>query len=70
METNSKWAFLKSTRFWAITIAAVSIYLQAKGWIGDAEMTLISTVMGGFTVVRTVDRFADKKVEAAEAAKK
>ena len=62
-----KFAFLQSSRFWALVIAAVSIYAQTKGWIGDPEMMLVSTIMGGFTVIRTVDRYSDKQVEAAEA---
>lgn len=62
---NEKFAFLTSSRFWAICIGAVSAYLRLKGYIGDAEVTLIATIVGGFTVVRTVDRISDKKVEAA-----
>jgi hypothetical protein len=61
----SKFDFLQSTRFWAMVIGAVSIYLQTKGFIGEPEMILVATIMGGFTVVRTVDRIGDKKVEAA-----
>lgn len=58
--------FLKSNRFWAIVIAGVSIYLQTKGLIGEAEMVLIATITGGYATVRTVDRSADKNVEAAK----
>jgi hypothetical protein len=64
---NPKFAFLTSTRFWAMIIAAVAIYLQTKGWIGDAEMMLIATIASGFTVIGTVDRLGDKNVEASEA---
>lgn len=63
---QNTFTFLQSSRFWAIVVAALSIYLKTKGWIGDAEMVLISSVMGGFTLVRTVDRIGDKKVEAAQ----
>ncbi len=65
--TTSKWAFLSSTRFWALIIGAVTVYAQMKGWIGDAEMQLIATVSAGFITIKTVDRIGDKKVEAAEA---
>lgn len=58
--TESKLAFLSSTRFWAIVLGAVSIYAQSKGWIGDPEMMLIATVTGAFTLVRTADRFSEK----------
>ncbi len=67
MEEKPKWEFLKSTRFWAIVIAAVSVYLQQKGIFGQEEMQLIATVTGAFTVIRSLDRVSDKKVEAAEA---
>lgn len=49
-------SFLKAPRFWALVIGAFSIYLQSKGLIGDAEMTLIATISAGFITVRTVDR--------------
>ncbi len=65
MNLNGKFAFLTSSRFWAIVIASLSIYLKAKGFIGDPEMILISSIMGGFAVVRTVDRVSDKQVEVA-----
>jgi hypothetical protein len=48
--------FLKSTRFWALIIGAVSIYLQSKGFFGDAEMMLVATITAGFIGVKTVDR--------------
>lgn len=66
MEEKPKWEFIKSTRFWAIVIAAVSIYLQQKGMLGQEEMQLIASITGGFTIVRTADRVGDKKVEAAK----
>lgn len=47
-------------------IGAFSIYAQSKGWIGDPEMLLIATITAGFIGVQTLDRFGDKKVEAAE----
>lgn len=53
---ENKFEFLKSTRFWAIVIGAVSVYLKAKGIFGDPEMILIASITAAFTVVRTVDR--------------
>lgn len=61
-----KFAFLFSSRFWALFIGAASIYAQSKGWIGDAEMLFIATMTAGFATIRTIDRMGDKKVEAAE----
>lgn len=57
---NTQFEFLKSNRFWAIVIGAISIYLEAKGWIGEPERNLIAVVTGGFVAVRTVDRTAEK----------
>lgn len=53
---NEKFGFLYSTRFWAMVVAAVSLYLKTKGIFGDAEMMLIATITGGFTIVKTLDR--------------
>ena len=55
-----KLEFLKSTRFWALVIGAVTLYLQSKGIIGESELTLIGTIVAGFIGVRTVDRFGEK----------
>lgn len=57
--------FLKATRFWAMIIAAVSVYLQSKGWIGEAEMLLIASITAGFTLVRTIDRATEQKILAS-----
>ena len=64
-EFMSKLDFLTSSRFWAMVIGAVSIYLKAKGWIGEPEMLLIAIITAGFTVIRTADRISEQKVLAA-----
>ena len=56
---SEKFAFLTSTRFWAMIIGAVSLYLANKGIIGQAETTLIVTILGGFIGVKTLDRTVD-----------
>lgn len=56
-----KFNFLQSTRFWAMIIGAISIYLKTKGYIGEPEMQLVSTIMAGFIAVRTIDRFGEQK---------
>lgn len=61
----NKYDFLSSTRFWAMIIASVAIYLKTKGIFGDAEMVLVATITSGFTIVRTIDRNTDAKVDAA-----
>lgn len=61
----SRFQFLTSTRFWAIVLTAIAAYCRIKGYIGDAEVTLITTITGGFTIVRTVDRISDKASAAA-----
>ena len=59
-----EFAFLKATRFWALVIGALSVYMKLKGWIGEAEMTLIASIMGGFIAVRTVDRYSEQVIVA------
>jgi hypothetical protein len=56
---KEKFEFLFATRFWAMVIGALSIYLKAKGIIGDAEMILIATIMGGFVTVKSLDKFGE-----------
>lgn len=53
---NMNLEFLKSTRFWAMVVGAVSIYLKSKGIFGEAEMMLVATITAGFTIIRTADR--------------
>ena len=57
---NKKFAFLTATRFWAMFVGAASIYLSAKGWIGEAERNFIASLMGGFLTVGSIDRAVDK----------
>lgn len=67
MEQNT-WAFLRAPRFYVMLVGALSVYLQMKGWIGEPETVLIATVSAIFITVKTVDRFGDKRVEAADIA--
>lgn len=43
-----------------MVIAALAVYLQTKGIIGEPEMLLIATITAGFVTVGTIDRFAEK----------
>lgn len=52
--------FLKSNRFWALVVGALTLYLHTKGWIGQPEIVLIETILGGFIGIRTIDRFGEK----------
>lgn len=54
------WDFLTSNRFWAMIIGALSVYLEAKGWLGEPERNLIATLSAIFITVRTVDRGSEK----------
>jgi len=57
---KEKFAFLTSTRFWAIVLGAVAVYFRENGTIGESEMMLINTILGGFIIVKTVDRASEK----------
>ncbi len=61
-ETEQKpwYIFVTSTRFWALVVGAVVLYLQSKQIIGTPEMVLINTIMAGFIGIKTVDRTVDK----------
>jgi len=43
-----------------MVFGAVALYLQMKGFIGEAELTLIGTIVAGFIGIRTIDRFGEK----------
>ncbi len=60
---TDKLEFLIAPRFWALVIGALSIYLKAKGYIGEAEMALIATITAGFITVRTIDRASEQVVK-------
>ncbi len=53
---NDKFSFLLSTRFWAIILGSLAIYLETKGYIGEPERNLIATIVAWFTAVKTIDR--------------
>lgn len=62
---SNKWAFLTSTRFWAIVIGAVALALAQDGWISMAFAQMIATVSAGFITVNTVDRFSTSSTTPA-----
>jgi len=60
-EEKEPWnAFIHSTRFWVMLLGALSIYLETKSWIGEAERNLIATVSALFLATRTIDRLGEK----------
>lgn len=52
--------FLQSNRFWGLVFGALIMYAKNRGVIGDAEFTLLETIIGGFIAIRTVDRLGEK----------
>lgn len=66
MQKKNSFEFLTASRFWALVIGAVMFYLKTKGFIGEAEMVLANTILGGFIITRTIDRASEQKVRAAE----
>jgi hypothetical protein len=63
---NNKFDFIYSTRFWAMILGAGFLYLEAKGWIGEAERNLFVTIAGGFIGIKTIDKnVGEAKVDAA-----
>ena len=64
---KSKFKFLESTRFWSLVLGAIVVYLKTKGYIGEAEMLLINTILGGHIVINTLDKnIGEAKVESAK----
>ncbi len=54
-------SFLKATRFWVMLVGTIAIYLNTKGIIGEAEMTLVAGLSALFITVRTIDRAFETK---------
>ena len=59
-EKGGRLEFLTANRFIAVVIGAITIYCETKGWIGEPERNLITTIMGSFVTVSTIDKFAEK----------
>ena len=57
---HKKLKFLTSNRFWAVVLNAVILYLQQKGWIGTAELSLVTAIVAPFVVIATADKVAEK----------
>lgn len=57
---DETWTFLKAPRFWAMVIGAVSVYLESKGLIGEAERNLLSILAASFIGIRTIDRIGEQ----------
>ncbi len=61
---NENFAFLTSTRFWALVIGGLAMAAEG-GFTMEAWAKGVMIVVGGFTAVRTIDRNSDQKLEAA-----
>jgi hypothetical protein len=52
----NKLLFLTSTRFWALVAIAIVGVLDAEGILSSPIAQALVTILGGFVVVRTIDR--------------
>ena len=50
------WSFVQSPRFWVMLIGTVSVYLEAKGWLGVEERNLLASIAALFITVKTIDK--------------
>ena len=53
-------SFIKSNRFWCLVALAVVGVLEGMGVIDPNVALQLKTLLGGFIVVRTLDRGAEK----------
>ena len=51
--------FLRSTRFWAVVIFALAIWLGDAGVMPAELVAFLQTVTGGHVGLRTIDRFGE-----------
>jgi len=43
--------FLTSVAFWVMVVNAFVLYMQQKGWIGDAELILVTAIAVPFVTI-------------------
>lgn len=60
VEVEPWYSFIKASRFWIMILGALSVYLEAKGLIGEPERNLIATISTVFVAVKTLDKGASK----------
>jgi hypothetical protein len=60
LKQMSKLNFLSSLRFWALCLIALVGVLQAEGVISQEVSIALVTILGGFTAIRTIDKFSQK----------
>ena len=56
---KDKFLFLSSVRFWALVLIAIVGVLKVEGIVPDEIATALVTILGGYTVIRTVDRASE-----------
>ncbi len=54
-----KFAFIFSTRFWALVLIAIVGVLKAEGILDGEIANGLITILTGFTAIRTIDRFSE-----------
>jgi hypothetical protein len=59
IKEKGKFDFLKATRFWVMVLGGISIYLETKGFIGEAERNLIATLSASFVTIKTIDKLGE-----------
>jgi hypothetical protein len=52
---------LNSTRFWSLVLGSAIFYLKTKGFVGEPEMIMIETILGGFIAINTSSKYESKK---------
>ena len=72
--TNKQFSFLLSNRFWSNIITSASVTLIDPNFATQAWYVTVGKFLGllsaAFTLTATIDRSADKRVEAAKATNK
>ena len=63
MVLSEKWQFLTSPRFWSVVLIALAQWLAKDGFVTTALAGFITTVAGGYTIIRTIDRNSGDALE-------
>ena len=56
MAISKEFEFITSSRFWALVLAGLAVWLRADGYVTPAFADFIVTVAGGFIGINSYDR--------------
>lgn len=63
---NEHFGFIRSSRFWALVMLALSVALNSYGVMPQETMNALITLLGGYIAVGTIDKFSKASQAASD----